>query len=375
MGGNALKNSNTKRLALDEFLLTQENIIKVLKEQFPTARIESIPSYSEKSSFGDLDLLISESAIKEYKNNNNDNTAEANPMKLLIAKLFNSQEQVENGTALSFDYKLDPKDTHGFQVDLIYTDDELFDFTKNYFSYNDLGNLIGQIAKKMNLKLGHQGLCYQVKNEDDCFATIQVSSDFYQSLEFLGLSSKRYKQGFQNLNEIFEYVTTSKYFTPELYQFENSSYKDRVRYVKRSTQQSFSKYCLELQKTEKNFYQFPENKDTFLPLIIKEFPGFESNLNKAWNFFNSKKHAKKYFNSKYIGNLVNLKDQNLGLFMNHIRKEFKSPVEFYSWMSKHSESDFKQYIKTSLADFNQIKETLDLNTPERHLLKVNKLKL
>lgn len=376
MGGNALKEVNTKRLNKQEFEIVKDDVIKTLQKFFPEARIEAIPAYSSKSSFGDLDILISEQVVQEYKSKEKENKymSEINPLGLLMERLFHGKQSIENDTVLSFDYRFKPNDDYGFQVDLIYTQDKYFDFAKNYFSYNDLGNLIGRVAAAMGLKFGHQGLVYSVKHKSNNFALIEISNDFYKSLEFLGFPVEQHKKGFDNLEEIFEYVSKSKYFNPEIYKLENRSYKERVRDRKRPTYRSFLEYSKELESSENTFYKFPDKKE-WLPALFDTFPGFRSNWDKAWGYYDNKNKAKTLFNGGTVGPLVKLEDQYLGHFMNHIRSKFTSPQEFYSWIVEQKEEDLNSFIFKCLKEFDTFKQNINIEEPTKNLLKFKKIKI
>ena len=141
MGGNALKEVRTQRLNKEDFEKCEREVILFLKEFFPDALVDSIPSYSEKKDFGDLDVMISEEGLE---------AGGGIPRLIEGAKeRFFSRQEKSNGHVLSFEYRSSEKDERGFQVDIIQMPEVTFDFAKNYFSFNDLGNLIGRTAHKM----------------------------------------------------------------------------------------------------------------------------------------------------------------------------------------------------------------------------------
>lgn len=373
MGGNALKNTKTTRLSRKEFFETQTKVIQKIKTVFPFARIEAISAYSEKETFGDLDILITNEDIREYKQSHFKEEA-INPLEELIRKLFNSTEMVENNTVFSFDYREYMETEYGFQVDLIYTPNDYFDFTKNYFSYNDLGNLIGRVAAGMGLKFGHLGLTYDIKDGNNHFAVLEISRDFNKSLDFLGFSSDRYHKGFKNLSEIFEYVVSSKYYNHDLYKLENSSYSERVRERKRPTYRAFLQYSKKLSQIKKADFVFPENKKNWLPEIFTTFEGCEAAYNKAWDFKNIKENAKKIFNGHNIGTITGLEHRYLGYFMNHIRAKFSNQNMLFDWITKSSEQEFKSAINIYLKEFNTYKDTINIDKPIDKLLQSPRLK-
>ena len=271
MGGNALKEVRTQRLNKEDFEKCEREVILFLKEFFPDALVDSIPSYSEKKDFGDLDVMISEEGLE---------AGGGIPRLIEGAKeRFFSRQEKSNGHVLSFEYRSSEKDERGFQVDIIQMPEVTFDFAKNYFSFNDLGNLIGRTAHKMGLKFGHNGLWYVMKDGDHKIADVLLSRDFDKSLVFLGFKPEIFRKGFNNLKEVYEYVGGSKYFNGDIYLLENQSYKSRVRDKKRPTYQMFLTWIRENNKV--SVFIYPENKKEWLPLMFKEFPNFKKEYDKA----------------------------------------------------------------------------------------------
>lgn len=120
----------------------------MLAEQLRT-KPESVMSYATKVDFGDLDVLIEGGAGYDPTT---------------IAKMLQATEVVRNGDVTSIGVKVDEGI---FQVDLIKTPKESFDFTARYFGFNDFGNLVGRIAHKFGAKFGHLGLLYPIRDLDN----------------------------------------------------------------------------------------------------------------------------------------------------------------------------------------------------------------
>lgn len=57
MGGNALKNIETRRYQAEEYFRVAEKAINTLTNNYDLERVELIRSYREKESFGDADIL------------------------------------------------------------------------------------------------------------------------------------------------------------------------------------------------------------------------------------------------------------------------------------------------------------------------------
>jgi len=238
MGGNALS-VTTCQLNDRNYHRLSNQIIEQIKEVY-NKRIGLIPSYLNKADFGDMDILI-------------ESSPEYNPYH--ISKFLNATEVVTNGSCTSIGIKLD----HGiFQVDLIKVKPEDFSFALGYFSYNDLGNLIGRISHKFGFKFGHQGLLYILRdkeNKTNVIKEIVVTKNFSEALRFLGFNPNAYYSGtFLEIKDVFEYVINSPYFSPSIYLWDNLNHTQRVRDKKRKTYNQFVRYIQQFDP--KNYFDY-----------------------------------------------------------------------------------------------------------------------
>lgn len=220
MGGNALKNTFTRRHDRDEYFVKENEVFDILIKETGVYPMR-IPAYHTKESFGDMDILY---------------TGRRALTELDVRRIFKPNEIYKNGTVISFDYR-------EIQVDLIYTPEESAQYANAYFSHNDLGNFIGRLAKKFDLKHGHDGLWLPVKDGDYGIADICVTRNHNQTLEFLGLDIQKFQDGFDTLEDIFKYVATSPVFNPSIYLFENVNAVSRIRDKKRASYNSLLKWC------------------------------------------------------------------------------------------------------------------------------------
>lgn len=292
MGGNALS-FTTRRVDEYVYFSIQRRITRVLK--FQGLKILTIPAYRNKSSYGDLDLLVSGKIDPE-----------------MIYEMFEPREIVKNGNVFSFDFL-------NFQVDLIVTPEKYLIASRDYFSYNELGNLLGRIFHKMGLKYGHKGLLYPVRNGASC-EEIEVSLDTQKILDFIGLSYLDFRSGFAELVDIFDFVISSRYFNPDIYLFDNLNHRQRTRDRKRETYNRFLEYI----KDEKPGFQFPEDKDYWLPLIGAFFPGFNEKLEAVKAKFAKQNKLKEKFNGDLVMEWTELKNKELGAFIGAIRAEYST---------------------------------------------------
>lgn len=200
MGGNALREGLTRRFDASEYHELSPEILKLLNDAFPNRRAAIIASYREKESFGDIDILIASDDIKDVRES--------------IERVFRPSEIIHNGTVWSFDYK-------AIQVDLIMTPDSKFDIGYEYFSNNDLGNLIGRIANKFGLSYGHDGLWMKVRDKMNVIGKILLTDDIKIIIPFLGYDYSVYEKGFDTIEEIFEFVVSSPFYSYDIFDFAN----------------------------------------------------------------------------------------------------------------------------------------------------------
>src|SRR5579859_5325409 len=164
MGGNALKLA-TVRLEKKYYEYVAQGTSDVLKQTFPKARVAVIPSYENKESFGDLDILISGVPMDKLRE--------------FAQVALQTPEMHQNGNVLSFGLDITAllMKKALFQVDFISMSEEDFEFALNYFAFNDLGNLIGQTAHGIGLKFGHDGLWYKYIVETQLVKEICITKD------------------------------------------------------------------------------------------------------------------------------------------------------------------------------------------------------
>lgn len=228
-----MKQYNVERLTKEQY----NEVISALTPTLPYKTV-AIPSYRSKVSFGDCDLLTT-------------STDEA--FEKSLSKDFILLGKKRNGSVTS--YALKYGSFPPFQFDLIKAKEDSFQFNYNYLSYNDLGNLIGRVAAAFGFKFAHDGLYilawYDHKGEERSVVRVKEEaktndhaehrieklfiSNFDEALEFLGFDSLRFAQGFDTVDDILNFVASSKYFCKDFFLFENRNHDQRKRDVKRPT--------------------------------------------------------------------------------------------------------------------------------------------
>lgn len=337
-----------------------------------------IESYHDKQDFGDIDFLstidkqIFEKLVEQTENIN------------IVAKAEQFSYAIE--------FKLASNELVFVQVDYIKSNLEDFDFSKNFFAFNDLGNLIGRIAAQASFSFGFDGLKRKIyvdnrgdiindlyskkkKNEyiphkliEETIAngektvkhmvfteiktvpltslvenarlfknelnrtilktSIIVTKDFDNALKFLGFDVERFKQGFNNMNEVFEFVVSSTFFNKDAFLFENRNHKARARDKKRSNYLA----ALEYFKNKKD-----RKKQLSLSHMEKEFPNFKTEYRDLEKQIKSDLIDKMIFSNNNIMVSLNYQStlKNVNPFKEHLGSQEKQFVFYCENKSKN----------------------------------------
>ncbi|MFZ6871768.1 hypothetical protein ACO0LF_06800 [Undibacterium sp. Di27W] len=325
MGGNALK-AESIRLPAARYSEVEHHAVTTLRQHFPERRIEAVMAYADKADFGDLDILVE--AGEDY-----------NAAQLAVA--LQATEVVFNGDVTSMGLAV----AEGvFQLDLIRTESDSFDFASRYFGFNDFGNLIGRIAHKFGAKFGHLGLLYPLRAPDDkdhLLAELCITRDFSEALKLLGYDALLYERmrangQFKNLQDIFRYVVSSPYVNREIYLLDNRNHKARIRDAKRATYNAFLLWLDEQDEIKLPAYPWAEagtaardeQKQKFLEATFILFPDFRQVYDQALEKYARKKQLKLQFNGELAAEITGLSGKQLGELMAQVRHSFVDESSF-----------------------------------------------
>lgn len=329
MGGKALNKYGvfTERKNTKEFLRIGREIQNRITKDL-SVDTEIVTCYHTKPDHGDLDLLIK---IDEKFYNSGIN------LKYYISNTFVPRAIHNNGGVYSFDYE-------NFQIDLIPVKQSKWETAKTYYSYDPLGNIMGKTFHKFGLSYGWDGLFYKFRNFNGRNSQdILISTDASKIFKFGGYDYERYLQGFETIEEIFEFTINGKFFDAEIFQMENLKTIDKKRNRKRGSYHLFLKYLKD--NNIKTTYSFNKDKTHYLPMIENYFPeaNFMEKLSKLQKLDTLNKILSQKFNGDIIMSwLPNLQGKELG---NAIRK-FKESFNDYN--------DYKEFILNG--SFNEIKD-------------------
>lgn len=219
MGGNALKNTNIVRISL----LTLNKIKEKIKEKISDyLEIDFMIENPEKKDFGDLDVIYkikpgSKIVVRE-----------------LIETIFCPVEIFVSGDIISFAY---PSELEGEYVQIDFIKCKNLKMSKFYFSFGDLGNILGYITNYYNIKFGHFGLFVKISKEMCEDETDLQSSNFIDQFyltdepekicEFFQLDYSSWSK-LSTEHEIFSWVCSSPYFSKQIYKEVNNKTKRNI---------------------------------------------------------------------------------------------------------------------------------------------------
>lgn len=184
MGGHALKDIKCTRVLKEKYLLIKNDVINKIKDKLKYEEVIETPN---KKDFGDLDLLI-----QTTPNLFN-----------IIKETFNPKSHFVNGNAISFSYQLDNDEY--FQIDFIQVDN--LKIAQFYFSYGDLGGILGRMVHPFNMRLGFNGLFVNYEYEN-----IIICNEPKLICDYLTLNYEKWSFGFNNITEIYEWIVESNFF-------------------------------------------------------------------------------------------------------------------------------------------------------------------
>jgi hypothetical protein len=180
-----------------------------------------------------------------------------------------------------------------------------------------------------------------------------ISKDYDKIYEFLGLDYNRWKEGFDDLEDIFKFISESPYFNWEYLQLENNNRINRERDAKRKSYMSFLEYIENNCKDSDHQYQYDKDKSVYVDKAAKFFP--ESNLITEIRRMEYEECKSLYMKSKFNGGEVKrrfgLEGKALGDTLNGFKKVMDGlvPNESYEHYILNTPSeeiyeDFKEYL-------------------------------
>ena len=338
MGGNALKEYNAVRVNKDVFDRVAAAFDVVAEDGF---RVRVVKSIRSKQDFGDIDVLVSRDM---FGGNFTPEVFVTRVCRELGLPTHNIVV-VKNGLVKSFGLPIG--DGVVFQADIITTCDADIDFSDGYFAWNDCANLMGRIAHKMGLTLGHDGLWLPVRHETRMLGKILLTKNFYQAVNFLGFDADVWQQGFDDYEQLFAFIVANKKFNPEIFLLDNRNHTARVRDKKRPTYTKFLEHIATM--CDDDWYEWPQNKGDFLPTVFAEFRDALPQWVALVEAAAVEACIKKRFNGVVVAAATGLTGKELGAFMTEFRNKFEDAYEFDRFLACRHPHEIEAAI---CAEFN-----------------------
>ncbi len=273
-------------------------------------------SYGDKPDFGDIDILFKSRPDWEQ-------------LRQKIMSDLGVTQYKAAGRVFSMVYK-------GLQTDFFVVPERYLESTYTFMCFNDLGNFIGRMCRRFNLKYGEEGPSYVYRrhSNENYKVDLELSQDFKKICRFLDLDYASWKTGFDSLEDLYTWVIQSKYFSV-------APYLDELRGHLKSREkerQTVTKFVVWLEQN--NINHRPEFADchSYLDMIIEAFP--EANLSEQLQREMDLEKREIEINQKFNGRKVirlfpHLEGKDLGAFIMAFKKSFL---------------DFEQFVLDSTED-------------------------
>jgi len=337
MGGNALKSTDTYRISKREFRATKRKFVDHVLNSDLNPEFKFVKSYHNKQSHGDIDVLIKKGTVDKWD----------------LVDSFDPNETHNNGDVVSLDWKT-PNGVP-FQLDLVFTSPGHWDMQKTFAAFNGLGNLMGKIARFQRFKYGFQGLRYTAYYDSDTrsvkLGEWVLSRDPEQVFEFLGFDWGRFQSGFDELEDVFEYVVDSTYFNYGCFMPKNLNAGQRHRDTKRSTYMKWMDYLqtiprVELERPSRE--KAVERAESFFGVNLQE------KIESAREARDWRQKAHETFNGNVAMDHFDLKGRELGKALGSFKSQFENDQEYHEYLMEHDRSRVIQDFASNLQNTQNV---------------------
>jgi hypothetical protein len=323
MGGKLF---NLPRMPRAEYLGLESSLRAYLDQKLSGAY--RIPrAYGDKPDFGDMDIIVPSRANWQGVRQE------------IVNDLGITQHRVV-GHVFSTVYR-------GLQTDFFTVPGRYLDSTYRFMSFNDLGNFIGRICRKFNLKYGEHGLSYVYRrpSNENYKADLELTQDFQKICAFLGLNYAAWEQGFESLEPLYRWVIQSPYFSVAPY-LEDMKGDLKGRAQERTTVIKFVDWLAKNSITQRPTFA---ERNSYLPMILASFP--EAKLAEQLSREAEKEKRDLELAHKFNGKLVmkllpHLQGKELGEFIIKFKQSFP---DFEAFILSSSEVE----IETKILEFAQ----------------------
>lgn len=300
-----------KRISRVDYFSIRQQLCVDFRDIYPDCRIATPEVFFEKEDFGDIDVLCNLQGEQILK---------------VIREKYKVKPHCNAGV---YSFPLD-----GFQCDIISVCDKYFQITHDFYSWGDLGNILGRQFNAIGLNFGHKGLVYKLhhsyfsgKQEDvSPIDKILICTDMQEILEYIGLDYSRWLDGFRNEREAFEFAELGKYFNPRMFFFEELNHINRTRNRKRPM------YCRFVERIQEKYKDkiIPRiGSGYYWPYVVQRWPHILTEIEKHRENYERNYIISKKFNGDLVKELTGLEGPDLGKFIARFKNSFE---DFKNWV-------------------------------------------
>jgi len=226
MGGHNLPGIITSRKSSDDYFKIKNKLIQILKSN--NIICDTPYELPNKKDYGDLDVICMpfDNVIEFIKT-----TFEPDVITPTISKgkLFNVSFNIGKNTIYD-----EFRGNHDFQIDFImcYSNMEMYMF---YFSYGDLGGILGRISNAYGFKLGESGLFMSYNaitlelNYQNTPDKLYLSDNPDEICKYFGLDYREWKKGFGSVEQVYDFILSCKIFDKNIFKTLNIDHRRRLK--------------------------------------------------------------------------------------------------------------------------------------------------
>jgi hypothetical protein len=246
MGGKLF---NLPRMPRDDYLEVESAVRTYLDGKLPGQY--RIPRYyGDKPDFGDMDVLVA-------------SRPDWDAVRAEIVLDLGITETRAVGHVFSTAFR-------GLQTDFFAVPERHLESAYTFMCFNDLGNFIGRICRRFDLKYGEKGLVYVYRRAGGNYQVdLEVTRDFARTCAFLGLDHAAWVRGFGTLPEMFSWVIQSPYFSVAPYLDDDAKSNVSRRAGERTT---VSRFIAWLRTEGVDRRPAFGDRASYLPLVTAAFP-------------------------------------------------------------------------------------------------------
>ncbi|MEG0868735.1 MAG: hypothetical protein RSG77_17005 [Hafnia sp.] len=324
MGGRALKEHGVSRLDHNTYVRLSSKVMDALAAALAdlgaTDAAQLVPSLREKTSHGDIDVVVPEASF----------VGKPHTLIKALAKQLGVEtiEYKQGGNILNCVLH---DGEQAYQVDLICVKQESLAFAVSYLSWNDVSTILLRVVSRMGLCIGINGLSLTISQGTNKLGRVMLTRDYKEALTHLGLDAERWSQGFNNLEEVYEFFAQWHGFHPNIFALEKMSPMDVKSVMKRPGYLAFVEWIANHPEKLKRF-DWHAYKQTARENLWLKFPVAKADYDALFADIQRGKDCQAKFNGHQIGEITGYTGKQLGDFIIDFKKRFKDQREFQEYV-------------------------------------------